>query len=579
MIRTRTQFDIPAVLQSFEDDDHYLVQSDPGELEHCVFYFSSHGIYFPNDEPTFRERILIENRFDWFETRFKQPAQHVFVRDVLKELVSLGDQWSYQRRREARRVSAWPERGASGHHRRELRRGFAALLFGSLLGAERIFAFNPQVNLRVYLESDDHKQKNPLLARVAADGSRDGYLDICPLLAKHRHPIYYFFPGNSLQDRAQYGFVRGIDCIRPFEFISSTHGITMDQTELRPTLNATDEVLSGLSAELAGRQITPALYGRRLHGMVPYLKTRSLDLGRSLATRLGFHLKKNVFKKNVHREVYVDVKFGLGNRMRALATAMALIEPFEGCRLNLVWTPDHHCECSYHDLFEESERYVTLAGVDRQALARRGFVEINHMAAEGGRFQPIDLGSTPNVYVRSAYLLSGPGITSAKTNAALRRLTPVRRLREVIDSYDLANAVGVHIRCQGGESFAHLPWEHPDNVSPEGYQKINLYRGRTQPSAFFDKVDAILRADPKTKLYLCSDRKDVYEVMIARYGDSIIHHPRDCFDRSQAQLEAACIDLYLLSRTRRIIGSTWSSFTDVAHRLGGQPVELVGRDS
>src|SRR5690606_23340583 len=58
-------------------------------------------------------------------------------------------------------------------------------------------------------------------------------------------------------------------------------------------------------------------------------------------------------EKDRKRRVYIDAQHGLGNRLRAIASAAAIAQK-SGRELIIVWEPDHHCECDFHDLFEYS---------------------------------------------------------------------------------------------------------------------------------------------------------------------------------------------------------------------------------
>ena len=40
-------------------------------------------------------------------------------------------------------------------------------------------------------------------------------------------------------------------------------------------------------------------------------------------------------------------------------------------------------------------------------------------------------------------------------------------------------------------------------------------------------------------------------------------------------MQAAVVDLFVLSKTRRLIGSYWSSFTDTAAELGNLPLTIA----
>ena len=79
------------------------------------------------------------------------------------------------------------------------------------------------------------------------------------------------------------------------------------------------------------------------------------------------------------------------------------------------------------------------------------------------------------------------------------------------------------------------------------------------------------------KFFLCTDRPEHYESFLNRYGRERIYHiPRKHFDRSQKQIETALIDLYLLSQTRYILGSSYSCFSDVAAILGTSRILRAG---
>ena len=49
--------------------------------------------------------------------------------------------------------------------------------------------------------------------------------------------------------------------------------------------------------------------------------------------------------------LFVDVQHGLGNRLRAMASA-AVIAEATGRDLHLIWSPDHHCEARISDVLD-----------------------------------------------------------------------------------------------------------------------------------------------------------------------------------------------------------------------------------
>ena len=66
--------------------------------------------------------------------------------------------------------------------------------------------------------------------------------------------------------------------------------------------------------------------------------------------RAGSHATRSRDHVTPLRYVIVDAKNGLGNRLRALASAMAVAAALER-PLMLVWVADLHCNCSFRNMF------------------------------------------------------------------------------------------------------------------------------------------------------------------------------------------------------------------------------------
>ena len=68
----------------------------------------------------------------------------------------------------------------------------------------------------------------------------------------------------------------------------------------------------------------------------------------------------------------------------------------------------------------------------------------------------------------------------------------------------------------------------------------------------------------------------IFEGILALHDETM----RSLFDRSKEQLYYALADAILLSRAPRLLGSTWSSFSELAMRLAPQKmvVEMSGTD-
>lgn len=277
--------------------------------------------------------------------------------------------------------------------------------------------------------------------------------------------------------------------------------------------------------------------------------------------------------------LFIDAQHGLGNRLRAIASAGA-IAAATGRELVVVWQPDDHCDCRMSDLFDYpgavvEERFIDRAGQD-------GLRVFNYMSHEPGarKDAPIDLSAGTDAYVRAAFVLRHPASTWESENAVLQSLLPVPMVRELVASVRPRSDVAVHVRMEGGKTAQHLPYERPHNWTPEDHALIEFWRGKSHHSAFTARLDALIAAAEVRTLFLAADSPEAYAAFSQRYRRKVAYLERAVFDRSADQLRYALADAILLSRAPRLLASNWSSFSELAMRLARQRqvVEMSGRD-
>lgn len=250
---------------------------------------------------------------------------------------------------------------------------------------------------------------------------------------------------------------------------------------------------------------------------------------------------------------------GLGNRMRALDSAMALAREV-GVPLRVVWTRTPDLNCRFRDLFrappglEVSERSWFHARVARQLAVRlrryRRFIwdwDVEALVKRGVDIRergPWD----------SAFMI--PCRRFCNSPAPYVDLIPVAPLQAFIDRYaaDFDDHVyGVQVRrVDNGWTI---------NASPT--------------EAFHAEMDRIVSLDPAARFFVATDSPQEEALLRRRYVDRIITHPK-ILDRNQPQgAKDAVVDLFTLARTLRLLGSCSSSFTDAAAELGGMETTRV----
>jgi len=279
----------------------------------------------------------------------------------------------------------------------------------------------------------------------------------------------------------------------------------------------------------------------------------------------------------VRRRLYIDAQHGLGNRLRAFASARAIAEK-TGREVVLVWVPDHHCECRFDDLYEYDGVVI-----DRPTEIDLRRVDMyNYMESEAGskKDEPILLDTSNDIYVRSAFVLNNPLTDWDSENRVLRGLRPCERVRNLIAPFENSKRVGVHVRMEGAVGLDRNAYDSCTNWSEESHRKIQYWRSTSHYGKFMDRINSLISEEPNLELYLAADTKAVYEIFRDSYGDRLSMLERTIYNRSCEQLVYALADAVLLSKCRKLLGSTWSSFSELAMRLSTSysTIEMSGKD-
>ena len=277
------------------------------------------------------------------------------------------------------------------------------------------------------------------------------------------------------------------------------------------------------------------------------------------------------------RRLYLDAQHGLGNRLRAFASAIAVARATDREPV-LIWTPDNHCECRFSDLFEYDGLVIEDAGSIRSPDLKR----ITYMELEPGavKDQPIDLDTDADVLVRSAYVLNHPTSSWEKENAILRELRPSSAVQALVDSVDARGCLGAHVRMEAGKGLDHNSYDASTNWSKDSHDAIHFWRDKSHYSAFFRRIDELFAKNPGLNLFLATDLAENYTAFLTRYGQRVRYLERQVYDRSREQIIYALADAILLSRCDLLLGSTWSSFSELAMRLSTSfsKIEMSGKD-
>jgi hypothetical protein len=96
------------------------------------------------------------------------------------------------------------------------------------------------------------------------------------------------------------------------------------------------------------------------------------------------------------------------------------------------------------------------------------------------------------------------------------------------------------------------------------------------PLSEFKKVmDAELTKDTNTKFFVATDSPSDEAELKRKYPGKIITYEKEISRNSEKGIQDALVDLLCLAETSKIIGSYYSSFSDVASYMGGIELQLI----
>ena len=185
-----------------------------------------------------------------------------------------------------------------------------------------------------------------------------------------------------------------------------------------------------------------------------------------------------------------------------------------------------------------------------------------------------------HIYVKSAYVLQNSAISHQELYTSLAELVPVESIRNVLEAYpfDLSGCVGVHIRSQDPNTEIILK----ENEYPEkGMNDIKKYRQITSFTIFEKKMKILMDEDENMCFFVASDTAESKNRLTKTFGSQKIRTLQNqefCIDRSPICIRNALVELYLLGSTSLILGSYWSSFSEVAGYLAREPPIYAGKD-
>lgn len=268
----------------------------------------------------------------------------------------------------------------------------------------------------------------------------------------------------------------------------------------------------------------------------------------------------------MRNKVYIIPTGGLCNRMRAIASSIYLSKQM-GCPATIYWNNTRGLCADFHDLFlpiqdrqievVENRKWLYNVEGTRDYIFRWPFLNLTHkIIFNHDKYSKGDfvLGKDGKSMCRKLLVIS---CHSMCQHFNLKELFVPRpdiqeRINSVCAPFD-EHTIGVHIR-------------RTDNI-----QSIN----NSPIESFYHILAEEVKRNPAVKFYLASDDKSVKKDFLERYPNRIITCDNKTERSSLEGMKSAVVDLYCLSMTKKIIGSDYSSYSQIAAEMSGIQLEYA----
>ena len=262
------QIDSPVVIEAFKADNYSIEYTD--ETSHvksdlCVLYFSSNEIYYPNTLDSFNYLIIQRDKYEWKRNKFPRANKHIFIRDIHKQWFLSGINITLDN---PQKLLDFLRKETAGYRIITIGSsagGYGALLFGSLLKCERIYAFNAQLNLNITMRNSN-SVTDPILFEKANDDTWKDYFDLSNFISPTTDS-FYFQSCRSKMDIDQYEAIskEAQNNLKIIRLQTSNHGFPFLRINLPYVLAFTPKEI----AQYVNKTFHPILFSIRLIGIIP----------------------------------------------------------------------------------------------------------------------------------------------------------------------------------------------------------------------------------------------------------------------------------------------------------------------
>jgi hypothetical protein len=269
--------------------------------------------------------------------------------------------------------------------------------------------------------------------------------------------------------------------------------------------------------------------------------------------------------------IIVEPLGGLANRMRVIASSLWL-QKQTGQKLQLIWNLKNELNCPFDSLFypindlnvnSKKAKYKHVKASNQKKLYKKilsylinNSIGIDYCIKEKDFSDPMwtDKINLLKFLLKKRNLYIQTYQEFGENYKEFSKFIPKDEIQYLIDLQTEKfnnNTIGIHIR-------------RSDNKLSIEKSPINL---------FIDKLNYEIEKDKNVNFFLATDDISTEHELINIFGDKIISYKKELSRNSEKGIKDAVVDLYCLSQTKFIYGSYWSSYSEIASRIGN--IELI----
>lgn len=270
--------------------------------------------------------------------------------------------------------------------------------------------------------------------------------------------------------------------------------------------------------------------------------------------------------------IYIQPHSGLANRIRVIISGLHFSEK-KSEKMIILWSKDESLFCNFKDIYELNDKFkvvhisffVRILGfLLRKKISRKAFFYFFQIRNYITDFDiPIFVWSTGTNNIDIEKLSNKPGNDYFLTchefyfdRIFFKFLKPTLEIRNSINNITSLfknNTVGIHIR-------------RTDHLVSIEHSPIEL---------FIKAIQNEILKDSSIQFFLATDDIATEILLNQIFGNKILTNKKEFRRKSENGIKGAMIDLYSLAATNKIYGSFYSSFSDIASRIGDIPLEII----